>query len=97
MPTALKSCAGSAAKKKEKYVTLREYYAHRLQTRELLDQNGHPAGVDAQGQALRDDALSRWGRLFQEYCCMALAKTEMDRCAHSARRVWTVPAQARTD
>ena len=56
----------------------REYYAHRLQVRALLDDDG-AALLDEHGRTVRDDALTRWGRLFQEYCCMALAKTEMDR------------------
>mgnify|MGYP006950295546 CR=1 FL=1 len=65
----------------QKYVTSREYYAHRLQVRALLDDDG-AARLDEHGRAIRDDALTRWGRLFQEYCCMALAKTEMDRSVH---------------
>lgn len=56
-------------------VSTREYYAHRLQVRELLDGNGNVCD-GPNGQPLLDDALNRAGRLFQEYCCMALAKTE---------------------
>ena len=47
-------------------MSAREYYAYRLQVRRRYD-----------GTA--DDALYRWGRLFQEYVCMALAKIELDR------------------
>lgn len=66
------------ARQQERYVGPREYYAHRLQVRELLDDDG-AALLDDDGRARRDDALTRWARLFQEYCCMALAKTETQR------------------
>lgn len=58
---------GNARRRRGKrtQVTPREYAAHRLQVREV------------DGEV--DDALHRAGRLFQEYCCMALAKQEMQR------------------
>ena len=49
----------------------REFYAHRLQVRVL-----HRA---SNGIETRDDSLFRGGRLFQEYCCTALYKTESNR------------------
>tara|TARA_B110001452_G_scaffold118768_1_gene98544 strand:+ start:1079 stop:4696 length:3618 start_codon:yes stop_codon:yes gene_type:complete len=57
-------------------VSVREFYAYRLNVRELLDGTG-AVRLDADGRARRDEALHRWGRLFQEYACMALAKIEM--------------------
>jgi hypothetical protein len=59
-------------------VTAREFYTHRLQVRPLCDANGDVVH-DHDGAAERDDALTRWARLFQEYCCTALAKIEGDR------------------
>ena len=69
-------------KRKKTQVSPQQYYAHRLQVREVrhawLDAAGDiregPA-IDDDGRVLLDDALNRAGRLFQEYCCMALAKT----------------------
>ena len=48
-------------------ITPRQFYSYRLQVREIDDGHG--------GKKI-DDVLTRWGRLFQEYCCMALAKAE---------------------
>ena len=53
-----------------KMIPPREYYAHRLQVRAREGD-----GVDQ----VRDDAITRGGRLFQEYCCGALYKTEHTR------------------
>ena len=52
-------------------ITPRQYYAHRLQVRRRTDTDLEVGPVD--------DALHRWGRLFQEYCCMALVKLEAER------------------
>ena len=60
--------ARAPAGSRRKQVTPREYFAHRLHVR-LLDDDGGG----------RDHALHRWGRLFQEYCCVALAKAEAER------------------
>ena len=49
----------------------REYYAHRLQVRALVREGN---GIEK-----RDDAITRGGRLFQEYCCGALYKSEHTR------------------
>ena len=35
--------------------------------------------LDANGNEVLDDALNRWGRLYQEYCCTGLAKIETQR------------------
>lgn len=43
--------------------------------RERYDENDEVM-LDENGEALLDDALTRAGRLFQEYCCMALAREE---------------------
>ena len=56
----------------------RQFYAFRLHVRELRDDDGEPI-LDGQGRPLLDNALNRAGRLFQEYCCMALAKEEAQR------------------
>lgn len=61
----------------EKYISPRQFYGHRLQVRERRDGNGDVMR-DADGKPLKDHALHRWGRLFQEYCCVALAKIEMN-------------------
>ena len=47
-------------------MTAREFYTHRLQVRPLCDANGDVVH-DHDGAAERDDALTRWARLFQEY------------------------------
>ena len=73
-------------------VSVREFYAHRLNVRELLDGLG-AVRLDAEGRVRLDDALHRWGRLFQEYACMALAKTEM----HNLRWYENNQAKIRAD
>ena len=60
--------------------------------RELLDGLG-AVRLDAEGRVRLDDALHRWGRLFQEYACMALAKTEM----HNLRWYENNQAKIRAD
>ena len=53
------------------FVTAREFYAHMLQVRNL------PApAAEVRPILMRDDALTRYGRLFQEYCCTAFARQE---------------------
>ena len=58
--------AAHRSSKQRAQVACRAYYAHRL----------HVRGDDPQHF---DDALHRGSRLFQEYCCMALAKVEMQK------------------
>ena len=70
--------AVGAPRRRRSQISTRQYYAHRLQVRELLDANGDVRD-GADGHPLLDDALNRAGRLFQEYCCMALAKTEQQK------------------
>ena len=40
-----------------------------------------------------DDALNRWGRLFQEYCCMSLAKTEQQKLRFLQHNQKTIRAE----
>ena len=40
-----------------------------------------------------DDVLTRWARLFQEYCCMALAKTEQQRLRFLEHNQKTIRAE----
>ncbi|MGA1502986.1 MAG: hypothetical protein ACO38Z_10310, partial [Candidatus Nanopelagicales bacterium] len=65
--------AAAQAEKKTRDVTSRQYYAFRLYyrpRRQVL-----PDGTEVR----HDDSLFRACRLFQEYCCMAFAKTEYQR------------------
>ena len=60
---------------RNRQVSVREHYAYQLQIRERTDENG---------VQIRDNVLTRWGRLFQEYCCMALAKAEAQKLRYFA-------------
>ena len=65
-------------------ITPRQFYSYRLQVREI---------DDAAGGKKIADVLTRWGRLFQEYCCMALAKAE----AQKLRFIRTHQKELRAD
>jgi hypothetical protein len=68
-----------------KQIACREYYAFRLQIRHCVD-------VET-GCEVCDDSLIRAGRLFQEFCCMALAKTEAQRLRWHKNNQKTIRAE----
>ena len=76
---------GGGGGRRGKQIACREYYSFRLQIR---------ACRDAQtGRERCDDVLNRAGRLFQEYCCMALAKTEAQRLRWHKENQKTIRAE----
>ena len=61
-----------------RHVAVREYHAYRLQIRARLNTDGSKM-LSSTGAEILDDSLNRWERLFQEYCCVGLAKIETQR------------------
>lgn len=61
---------GRSTKKKSKQISVRQFYAYRLHQR-------HNMG--------KEECLFHAQRLFQEYCCMAFAKQEMQRLRYIQR------------
>ena len=83
---------GNTGRKRDRHVAVREYHAYRLQIRARLDAGGSRM-LDATGAEVLDDSLNRWGRLFQEYCCMGLAKIETQRLTWQLRNQKTLRAE----
>lgn len=75
-----------------KQISVREFHTYRLQVRPLVDSSYNPL-VDNDGNVLLDNALNRAGRLFQEYCCMALAKAEAQRLRWHRKNQKTIRAE----
>jgi hypothetical protein len=64
--------------KRGRHVAVREYHAYRLQIRARLNADGSTM-LSPMGAEVLDDSLNRWERLFQEFCCIGLAKIETQR------------------